>query len=183
MFVLNSWHTLKFNECRIGQLQLNLSKYCPALPEAFAGAHAESSYPGIVFSDTERLPAGGGLEVEACSSRVLERASQGTACISPRGRRGSQGHRAGKVLKMTPSAARVAGIASAACTRVSTRPSIFWGQSGTMGRVQEYIYISVLTIALFGYIHGAAVAEIGCSSIFAFATRPGRHLIGRVNRF
>ena len=61
---------------------------------------------------------------------------QGTACISPRGRRGSQGHRTGKSWKMAPSAARVAGIASAACTRVSTRPSFFSGQSGTMGRVQ-----------------------------------------------
>ena len=65
------------------------------------------------------MPAGGGWEVEAGSSRVLERAPQGTACISPRGRRGSQGHRAGKVWKMAPSAARVAGFASAACTRVS----------------------------------------------------------------
>ena len=36
------------------------------------------------------MPAKGGWEVEAGSSRVLERAPQGTACIS-RGRRGSQG--------------------------------------------------------------------------------------------
>ena len=44
-FVLNSWHYCKV-QCRIGQLQLFFSsKYCPALPEAwapaFAGAHAE----------------------------------------------------------------------------------------------------------------------------------------------
>ena len=85
------------------------------------------------------MPAGGGWEVEAGSNRVLERAPQGTACISPRGRRGSQGHRAGEAWKMAPSAARVAGIASAACTRVSTRPISVFGQSGTMGRVQGYI--------------------------------------------
>ena len=50
------------------------------------------------------MPAGGGWEVEAGSSGVLERAPQGMACISPRGRRGSQGHRAGKALQMAPSA-------------------------------------------------------------------------------
>ena len=86
------------------------------------------------------MPAGGGgWEVEAASSRVLERALQGTACISLRGRRGSQGHRAGKAWKMAPTAARVTGIASAGCTRVSTRPNIVFGFSGTMGRVQGYI--------------------------------------------
>ena len=80
---------------------------------------------------------------------MLERA-QGTACISLRGRRGSQEHRAGKAWKMAPSVARVAGIASAACMRVSTRPGILFraerpdqifcfGQSGIMGRVQGYV--------------------------------------------
>ena len=81
------------------------------------------------------MPAGGGWEVEAGSSRVLERAPQGTACISPRGRRGSQGHRAGKAWKMAPSAARVAGIASAACTQVSTKPYIYI----FLGRVEPWV--------------------------------------------
>ena len=80
------------------------------------------------------MPAGGGWEVEAGSSRVLERAPQGMACTSPRGRRGSQGDRAGKAWKMAPSAARVAGIASATCTRVSTRPNISGG-----GRVEPWV--------------------------------------------
>ena len=40
---------------------------------------------------------------------MLERAPQSTACISPRARLGSQGHRAGKAWKMAPSEARVAG--------------------------------------------------------------------------
>ena len=35
------------------------------------------------------MPAGGGWEVEAGSSRVLERTPLGTACISPRGRDGA----------------------------------------------------------------------------------------------
>ena len=46
MFVLNSWHY--FTKYQIGQLHLNLSKCCPALPEAWApanaGAHAEPLY-------------------------------------------------------------------------------------------------------------------------------------------
>ena len=37
------------------------------------------------------MSVGGGWEVEACRSRVSERAPQGTVCISPRGRWGSQG--------------------------------------------------------------------------------------------
>ena len=135
----------------------------------------------VLYCRTERMPAGGGWEVEAGSSRVLERAPQGTACISPRERRGSQGHRAGKTWKMAPSASRVAGIASAACTRVSTRPIYIFWPSGTMGRVQGYN--SLLAIAKLRYKHGAAVAKVGCSYISAFATRPGRHLIGLVDRF
>ena len=79
------------------------------------------------------MPAGGGWEVEAGTSRVLELAPQGTACISPRGRRSSQGRRAGEAWKMAPSAARVAGIASAACTRVSTRPDLFFGAEWNHG--------------------------------------------------
>ena len=53
-FIIPCWHltlgiTLKFNACQIGQVHLiKLSKYCPALPEAwapaFAGAHAEPLY-------------------------------------------------------------------------------------------------------------------------------------------
>ena len=38
-------------------------------------------------------------------------------------------------------------------------------------------------MAKLRYIHGAAVAKIGYSSISAFATRPGRQLIGSVDRF
>ena len=37
------------------------------------------------------MPARGGWEVKAGSSRVLERAPQGTACVSARGKQGSQG--------------------------------------------------------------------------------------------
>ena len=78
--------------------------------------------------------------MEVASSRVLERAPQGTACISSRGSRCSQGHSAGKAWNMVPSAVTVAGIASAPYTRVSTRPNIFFlGQNGTMGRIQGYI--------------------------------------------
>ena len=57
------------------------------------------------------------------------------------------------------------------------------------GRVEPWIgfkgslYNSLLVIAKLRYIHGAAVAKIGYSSISAFATRPGRHLIGWVDRF
>ena len=58
---------------------------------------------------------------------MLEQAPQSTSCISPRERRGSQGHRAGEAWKMAPRVVRVAGNPSAACTRVSTRPNIvFW---------------------------------------------------------
>ena len=39
------------------------------------------------------------------------------------------------------------------------------------------MYNSLLAIDKLRYIHGAAVAKIGYSSISAFATRPGRHLI------
>ena len=50
-----------------------------------------------------------------------------------------------------------------------------------MGRVQGYN--SILAIAKLRYIHGVAVAKIGYSFISAIATRPGRHLIGCVDRF
>ena len=69
-------------------------------------------YPGIVFpdrADASRRGLGG---------RGREQPGVGTSAIghgiSPRGRRGSQGHRAGEAWKMAPSAARVVGIASAA---------------------------------------------------------------------
>ena len=77
---------------------------------------------------------------------------------------------------MAPSAARVAGIVSAACTRVSTRPSIFLGAEWNHGSGSR-IHNSLLAIAKLRYIHGAAVAKIGYTSMPAFATRPGRHLI------
>ena len=85
------------------------------------------------------MPAGGGWEVEAGSSRVLERAPQGTACISPRGRRGSQGHGAGKAWKMAPSAARAAGIASAACTIASMHASLDQAKLYFLGRVEPWV--------------------------------------------
>ena len=109
---------------------------CPNVRTVFAKT---KRYMPVLYFRTERTPAGGGWEVEAGSTRVLDRAPQGTPCTSPRGIRGSQEHKARKARKMAPSAARVAGIASAACTRVSTRPSILWRQSETMGRVQEYV--------------------------------------------
>ena len=113
---------------------------------------------------------------------VLERAPQGTACISARGRRDSQGHRAGKAWKMAPSAATVAGIANAACTRVSTRPKIFCGQSGTMCRVQRYTtpYSRYSSSGIYMVL---LWPKIGCSYMSTFAMRPGRHLIGWVDRF
>ena len=92
----------------------------------------KNTYPGIIFPDKADASRRT-LEVEAGSSRVLDRAPHGTACISPRGRRGSQEHRTGKAWKMAPSAARVAGIASTACTRVSTRPIFF------LGRVEPWV--------------------------------------------
>ena len=58
-----------------------------------------------------------------------------------------------------------------------------------LGRVEPWvgfknrIYNSSLAIAKVRHIHGAPVAKIGYSSISAFATRPGRHLIGWVDRF
>ena len=42
---------------------------------------------------------------------------------------------------------------------------------------------SLVAIAKLRKIHGAAVPKIRYSSISAFATRPGRHLIGWVDRF
>ena len=77
--------------------------------------------------------------LRAGNSRVSERAPQGTACISPRGRRGSQVRRTREAWKMVPSAARVACIARAACThesRTTTAQRNFSEQSGSMGRVQ-----------------------------------------------
>ena len=50
-----------------------------------------------------------------------------------------------------------------------------------MGRVQGYN--SLLAIAKLRYIYGAAVAQIEYVCISAFATRPGRHLVGWVDRF
>ena len=128
------------------------------------------------------MPAGGDQEVEALNSRMLERAPQVIAWISPRGRRGSQGHRAGKAWKMAPSAARVAAIASAACTRVSTRPSTLFRAEWNYGqdsRINKFL----LAIAKLRYIHGAAAANTGYSSISAFGSRLGRLLIGWVGRF
>ena len=53
-----------------------------------------------------------------------------------------------------------------------------------LGRVEpsSRIYDSLSAIAKLRYIHVAAVAKIGHSSISAF-TRPGRHLIGWEDRF
>ena len=67
-------------------------------------------------------------------SRVSERAPQGTACVSPRGRRGSQRHTAGKARKMAPSAARVAGIASA-----SMHASLHQANYVLLGRVETWV--------------------------------------------
>ena len=134
----------------------------------------------VLYFRAEGMPAGGGWEVEAGSSRVLERAPQGTACISPRG--DSQGHRAGKAWKLAPRVAKVAGIASAACMRVSTRPNIFFFAEWNHG-YGSTIYNSLLAIAKLRYVHGATVAKTGYSSISAFVTRPGRHLVGWVDRF
>ena len=50
--------------------------------------------PDIADLSGSRLRAGGR------NSRASERAPQGTACISPRGGRGSQVHRGGEALKM-----------------------------------------------------------------------------------
>ena len=83
---------------------------------------------------------------------------------------------------MAPSAARVAGITSAGCTRVSTGSNdILWVEwnHGEDSRISN----SLLTIAKVRNIHGAAGAKIGYSSISAFATRPGRHLTGWVDWF
>ena len=72
------------------------------------------------------MPAGGGWEVEAGSSESVGTSTTGHG-LHLSTRENSQGYKAGKAWKMTPSAARVAGIASAACTRVSTRPNIVFG--------------------------------------------------------
>ena len=88
--------------------------------------------PGIMLLDRADPKAG--------RWRPEERAPQGTACISPRGRRGSKGHRAGITWKMTPSAARVprvACVARGACTtqsRYSKKP--LRTELYTMGRVR-----------------------------------------------
>ena len=69
-------------------------------------------YPGIIFPGRGDLSRSRGCELEAGCSAASERAPQGTACISPRGGRGSQRHKAEKARKMAASAARMIGRAA-----------------------------------------------------------------------
>ena len=90
------------------------------------------------------MSAGGGWEVEAGSAECWNE-SHRAPLASLRAGDGAHRDRAGKAWKMAPSAARVAGIASAAYTRVSTRPNTFLGAewSHHMGRVQGYNNITI----------------------------------------
>ena len=58
----------------------------------------KKTYPGIVFSDGADASRRR-LEVEAGSSRVFERAPQGTACISPTRETGLTGTKSGESLE------------------------------------------------------------------------------------
>ena len=77
------------------------------------------------------MPAGWRLRGRGREQRSVATSATGHG-LHPSARE-TQGHRAGKAWKMAPSTARVAGIASAACTRVSTRPNIF------LGRVEPWV--------------------------------------------
>ena len=140
----------------------------------------KKTHPGIIFpdrADASRSRLGGrGREPPS----VLERAPQGTACISPRGRRGSQGQR-GKLGRRRRARRWQASRAQHAR---ESRPGqiFFFGQSGTMGRVQGY------TIPYSRYPNSGIYTvllwpKIGYSYISAFDMRPGQHLIGWVDRF
>ena len=86
----------------------------------------------------------GGWKRGGVGGRGREQQSVGTSAtghglhVSSR-ETGSEGHSTEKASKMAPSAESVVGIASAACTRVSTRPATVLGQNVTMGRVQGYV--------------------------------------------
>ena len=128
------------------------------------------------------MPAGGGWEVEA--GRKAEcwnerhRARLASLRAEDRAHRDIERGKLGRWRR-----ARRGWQASRAQHARESRPDkyLFWAEWNHVGRVQ--VYNSLLAIAKIRYTHRAAVAKIGYSSISAFATRPGLHLTGWVDRF
>ena len=92
----------------------------------------KTMYPGIIFPDradaSRRRLGGRGREQPRVGTSATGHGLHASAQET-----GSKGHSADKAWKMAPSAVRVECIASAACTRVSTRPNIVFGAKCSHG--------------------------------------------------